>query len=132
MTFLPSTETVPRTVNKPRPVVMYSRSPALPTTVAPQPQSGPGMSFTNRSSVMFGVFSSARQAAMISRGLCAGTLVAHPSAMPTAPLHSSTGHRAGSTVGSTHSPSNVCTIGTAWSSSSAVNAAPGADSRISV
>ena len=132
MTFLPSTDTVPRTVNCPRPVVMYSRSPAVPTTVAPQPQSGPGMSLTNLSSVMFGVFSSARQAAMISRGLCAGTLVAQPSAMPTAPLQSSTGHWAGSTVGSIHSPSNVETIGTAWSSSSAVSAAPGADSRISV
>ena len=35
-------------------------------------------------------------------------------------------------VGSIHSPSNVETIGTAWSSSSAVSAAPGADNRISV
>ena len=69
---------------------------------------------------------------MISRGLCAGTLVAQPSAMPTAPLHNNTGQRAGSTVGSVHSPSKVATIGTAWSSSSAVSAAPGADSRISV
>ena len=92
---------------------MYSRSPAVPTTVAPQPQSGPGMSFTNVSSVVFGLASSARQAAITSRGLCAGTLVAQPSAMPTAPLHSSTGHCAGSIVGSVHSPSNVCTIGTA-------------------
>ena len=73
-----------------------------------------------------------RHAAMISRGLCAGTLVAHPSAMPTAPLQSSTGHCAGNTVGSIHSPSNVDTMGTAWSASSAVSAAPGADNRISV
>jgi hypothetical protein len=52
--------------------------------------------------------------------------------MPTAPLQSSTGHWAGSTVGSIHSPSNVETIGTAWSLSSEVSAAPGADNRISV
>ena len=128
--FLPSTVTVPRTVSCPRPVVMYSRNPAVPMTVAPQPQSGPGISFINVSSVVFGLANSARQAAMISRGLCAGTLVAQPSAMPTAPLHSSTGHWAGSIVGSIHSPSNVGTIGTAWSSSSAVSAAPGADSRV--
>ncbi len=52
--FLPSMWIVPRTVNAPRPVVMYSRRPAVSTTVAPHPQSGPGISFTNLSSVMFG------------------------------------------------------------------------------
>ncbi len=59
-------------------------------------------------------------------------MVAQPSAMPMAPLHNRTGNWAGSTTGSTHSPSKVSTICTAWSSSSAVNAAPAGDSRISV
>ncbi len=83
--------------------------PRVPRIWAAVGKSGPGMrsmSASSSSSREASGFSSAHIApAETSRRLCGGMLVAMPTAMPTDPLTSRFGKRAGRTVGSCVCPS---------------------------
>ncbi len=88
------------TRTEPRPVRTASLMPARPTMIPPVGKSGPWMYLRSFSSLSSGFFMSATVASTTSPRLCGGILVAIPTAMPSDPLTSRFGNRAGKTFGS--------------------------------
>ena len=101
--------TTARMVIEPRPVRYASSIPRRPTIRALVGKSGPftrSISALSRSSSEASKFSRYHWTpAATSRRLCGGILVAIPTAMPSDPLISRFGKRAGSTTGSPPRPS---------------------------
>ena len=78
----------------------------------PVGKSGPLICFISPSSVIFGFLTAAITPSITSSGLCGGTLVASPTAIPAEPLISRFGNRAGRTSGSLRVSSKLSDEGT--------------------
>ena len=90
-----------RIMKRPRPVLVGFDDSARPWMMPPVGKSGPCTNFKISASWRAGLFTSVMVASTISVRLCGGILVAMPTAMPSDPLTSRFGIRAGRTSGST-------------------------------
>ena len=107
-----SMSTLPRTVTGPLPDSYAVATPPASKISPPVGKSGAGKRRISSCVEACGFLTKSVIAATTSRRLCGGIRVAIPTAIPLLPLTSSSGTRAGSTVGSSTEPSKLGAIRT--------------------